>query len=437
MIKNKEPSEEAADEGWEFSGFIMPTTTPVPDQLFDELLYRLSSAEMMVLLYIVRRTFGFKKPSDNISLRQMVEGIRTKDGRVLDRGTGLSKATVARVLASLEAKKVIERNRRRSVQRGDEPTTYRLHIPGAPAAPEPEPEFDDAPPVSQFETPRVSPVRHPRVSEKDTQQTVIQETEEQDVVVIAQELQKFGITESAATRLVAGRSATYLQAKLDFVQWLVDTDSHLAGKNPAGYLRRAIEEDYQPPPEYQTPAERQATAEAKAQADREAQERQQRLDAELAQERELTHQQLMDSFPARPIPGSDLNTHRAWQRVLETLDGTLSPLVVSTFLQPAILAHCGETDALIVAPSRFHVDHLSTKYQLYIEPTLSTILGRPIRCTYETITAVREADAPATPSASTGETRAAAATAAAPRRGRTRKARAGEDHSRPHGQALS
>ena len=46
---------------WKFSGFVCPTTTPVPDQLFDELLHRLSGAELKVLLYIVRRTFGFKK----------------------------------------------------------------------------------------------------------------------------------------------------------------------------------------------------------------------------------------------------------------------------------------------------------------------------------------------------------------------------------------
>ena len=35
-----------------------------------------------------------------------------------------------------------------------------------------------------------------------------------------------------------------------------ETASDLAGssKNPAGYFRRAIEDDYLPPPKYQTPA---------------------------------------------------------------------------------------------------------------------------------------------------------------------------------------
>ena len=77
----------------------------MPDQLFDELLHRLSGAELKVLMYIIRRTFGFKKQSDDISLAQLVGGIKTKDGRILDRGTGLSKSSVVRALNSLEKKR--------------------------------------------------------------------------------------------------------------------------------------------------------------------------------------------------------------------------------------------------------------------------------------------------------------------------------------------
>lgn len=44
-----------------FFGFKSPNYTTVPDELFDILLPRLSGAELKVLLYIVRRTFGWKK----------------------------------------------------------------------------------------------------------------------------------------------------------------------------------------------------------------------------------------------------------------------------------------------------------------------------------------------------------------------------------------
>jgi predicted transcriptional regulator len=156
---------EGTTSDYRFQGFASPTTTPVPDQLFDELLYHLSATEIVVLLYIIRRTYGFKKHSDNIALSQMVNGITTKDGKVLDRGTGLSKATVARCLNALEEKGVIERTRRRSSDRGDEPTTYTVR------------EYQ---PLSQSETPRVSVAIQAVSQQRDTQETGLQETEEQE-----------------------------------------------------------------------------------------------------------------------------------------------------------------------------------------------------------------------------------------------------------------
>jgi hypothetical protein len=79
----------------------------VPDELFDEWLAVLSGAELKCLLYIVRRTLGFKKDADAISLSQMVNGITTRDGRVLDGGTGLNRSTVVAALGSLEARGLI------------------------------------------------------------------------------------------------------------------------------------------------------------------------------------------------------------------------------------------------------------------------------------------------------------------------------------------
>ena len=187
-------SDNTKGEGWRFSGFVLPTTTPVPDQFFDELLYHLEPSETVVLLYIFRRTFGFKKSSDNISLRQLVEGITTRDGRVLDRGTGLSKATVARALAGLEAKPVIVRLRRRSVAKGDEPTTYQLNIPGLPQELDARQGERTELPVSQNETPPLSRFETGRVTKRDTQQTVRQERVKEDGAVGA--LTDCGLPES-------------------------------------------------------------------------------------------------------------------------------------------------------------------------------------------------------------------------------------------------
>jgi phage replication O-like protein O len=112
----------------QFHGFQFPTTTPVLDEVFDVLLPKLSGAELKVLLYICRRTFGFKKQWDTISLNQIATGITTRDGRVLDRGTGLSKRHVQRALKQLEEKQIIRVNRLRDATGLNYINTYSLHF---------------------------------------------------------------------------------------------------------------------------------------------------------------------------------------------------------------------------------------------------------------------------------------------------------------------
>ena len=77
----------------EFAGFQSPNYTIVPDELFDRLLSILSGAELKVLMYIIRRTFGFKKEADSISFNQICNGIKTAGGQVIDQGTGLATST--------------------------------------------------------------------------------------------------------------------------------------------------------------------------------------------------------------------------------------------------------------------------------------------------------------------------------------------------------
>lgn len=111
-----------------FKGFYVPNSTPVPDNFFDELLAELSGAEVKVVCYVMRRTFGFKRQSDDISISQMLNGIVKRDGTRLDRGTGLSKPTLLRTIRSLKERNVLISLRNSSAERGDEATSYRLNI---------------------------------------------------------------------------------------------------------------------------------------------------------------------------------------------------------------------------------------------------------------------------------------------------------------------
>lgn len=145
-----------------FRGFRSPNTTPIPDEVFDELLADLSGAELKVLLYICRRTFGWKKESDNISLNQMLRGITRKDGTRLDRGVGLSKPTLLRTIKSLVEKGIILAEQRDSQEKGHEPTNYQLHM---------------ADPLGQKMTLGVSQnFTKGLVKKSDPQETVLQET---------------------------------------------------------------------------------------------------------------------------------------------------------------------------------------------------------------------------------------------------------------------
>jgi hypothetical protein len=162
-----------------FPGFASPNYTQIPDELIDVLMPRLSEAELKVLLYICRRTFGFGKEADTISIRQMVEGITARDGRRLDAGTGLSKAGVTKALASLRAKGIILATRHTSPEYGHTATTYRLRLLGEPlgttdaGAPPP-------PVASAGDKPLYTGVDKPLSATVDTQETVVQETVEQE-----------------------------------------------------------------------------------------------------------------------------------------------------------------------------------------------------------------------------------------------------------------
>jgi hypothetical protein len=91
----------------------------------------LTGAEFKVLAYIVRRTFGFKKQADTISLDQICNGVKRVDGRLLDGGTGLSKKTAIGALKGLEDKGVIVADRG-STHKGSLPTAFAIRLKAQP-----------------------------------------------------------------------------------------------------------------------------------------------------------------------------------------------------------------------------------------------------------------------------------------------------------------
>jgi len=107
------------------------STTATPDWLFDDVAPDLAKAPLKVLLYIVRRTSGFRKSADAISLNQFQHGIVTRDGRQLDKGCGVTNRTaLLGALDDLEARGIIAHQDALHADGGNATTIYYLLGPG-------------------------------------------------------------------------------------------------------------------------------------------------------------------------------------------------------------------------------------------------------------------------------------------------------------------
>jgi DNA-binding XRE family transcriptional regulator len=220
----------AFPEGYTFEGFDLPHYTPVPDVVFDYFLPRLGGAELKVLLYIIRRTLGFKKNTDDISLKQLVSGITTRDGRVLDEGTGLSKPTVVKAAQSLADKGIIIARRNQSEEKGDEATTYILNFRREP--------------VLNCLTRGSQNTLQGGVKKPNPQETEKQVTDKQHVVVT---LTQRGVHVGTAQRLASKFPDKHIREKIAFHDWLREHNPKQLSRSPTGWLIRAIEKDYAPP----------------------------------------------------------------------------------------------------------------------------------------------------------------------------------------------
>jgi Bacteriophage replication protein O len=349
---------------FQFEGFDLPTTTPVPDQLFDELLHRLTDPELRVLLYIIRRTLGFKKQSDDISLKQMVEGITTKDGRVLDHGTGASKPTVTKAIKGLVQKGIVVAVGHKSQEKGYEPTTYTLRFRGTP--------------MLKNLTGGSKPALQGHVNGLNTQQTVVQQTvkQETDVVDVAQTLENFGIAKAAATKLKQNYPAQYIKEKVAMAQGLVAAGSSLVSQNPAGWLRKAIEEDYAPPRNPKRSRRRQArkvqdTVIAIHSTQTVATEKVERAQNVATQYRE-------NNTENKVIEKTNRGNQEIWNKALEQVKNDLPLGETSDRLAGTTLIEVTETVARIGVANPCAIALLERRLYSQIAKAMKTVIGKDL-----------------------------------------------------------
>lgn len=87
---------------------LIPNSTQIPNVFFDFIFPNISEADMKCLLYICRRTYGFHKERDRISLSQFVRGIQSSSGEVFDSGSGVSRPAVVGALKNLVGARLVK-----------------------------------------------------------------------------------------------------------------------------------------------------------------------------------------------------------------------------------------------------------------------------------------------------------------------------------------
>lgn len=90
------------------SNNLIPNSTQIPNIISDFIKPRIPEAECRCIDYICRRTFGFRKERDRISLSQFVDGIKDKSGKRFDYGAGLARASVVEGLRNLIGSGLVE-----------------------------------------------------------------------------------------------------------------------------------------------------------------------------------------------------------------------------------------------------------------------------------------------------------------------------------------
>jgi len=108
---------------------------------------------------------------------------------------------------------------------------------------------------------------------------LVQELHQSDISKsTAAQLTQRGITKAVANTLFRDFPIDQIQKQIEIFDCLVENKSSLVAKNPAGFLRRSIEENYQPPAEYNQKQEREILEQKRTQERAEKEAEQARLD---------------------------------------------------------------------------------------------------------------------------------------------------------------
>jgi hypothetical protein len=171
-----------------------------------------------------------------------------------------------------------------------------------------------------------------------------------------------GMTKRTAEMLVK-KYTERIEPKIEVFDWLCRLDRPL--HNPAGFLRKSIEQDWSPPPGFISQPEQEERA-------RQAEVRQQELQRQEETRRaaealiEQARQQRREASPWKDV----------WERIAGDLAQRMPRQSFSIWIQPLFLAELHDDTVVIDCPSRFIKEYVEERYRSLVEEAVTTICGR-------------------------------------------------------------
>ncbi len=429
-----------------FQGFDIPRQNwfKMPNHWTDVTADIGSIAELKVVEYVLKHTWGYQEYGlrKKITNDEFMHGRRRKDGTRLDKGTGLSKPSViAGLKSAVERGLLIEEIDDSDKARVKKYYSLRM-MPGHedestendPLPPETQnarqgkdqgvkdlnagvkdlypgvkdlnagvkdlyPGVKDLYPRGKDLLPRTEKdtlVRHSQeeTNSNNNNDSAIDEPSLPNAAVVVV-LINFGIGKKVAQKLAEEHTEAYIREKIASLEFLQGERPEEVQK-PAGWLRRAIEENYGPPDGFVAQAERERLAVEKARIEQEEFVRAQA--DEVAHQQEQAQQMAKtQAYRAWLDQTYDITqpTLDFWRQALVELEFAFSLRqdVFKRYIQTAEILQVTAEEVRLGFSDEYlanHVTHPGTKK--LIERALSTVAGRPLQVHFEVIAATVPAD---------------------------------------------
>lgn len=187
-----------------------------------------------------------------------------------------------------------------------------------------------------------------------------------------------GIKATVARQLTRSYSRQRIEANLDWWAWKQDKDPTSIKSNPAGLLRRAIEDDYASEGHHQGFQTRQQKAAAASQQKQRLQQ-QKKLAAEREGQQQASVQQ-KEAARAKQLEmlrkryGSTITLQKQWQSVLEKLRTKITPLKFKLHLAKSELLSMSNNQAVVSVPTGFTKTWIEDNVSKVIQEALSEYL---------------------------------------------------------------